>query len=125
MDDETLSELIARRAGLIESRSATNRALTGLNQEITAELTRRGLDRYEGAILTRRRRFRPFVAQDLIDQAGLSSRERAALTKEVLDVEALKELRPDIYDAACEPGDPYLVQRGGSEEERGAGVLGF
>lgn len=124
MDDETLSELIARRAGLIESRSAINRALTGLNQEIAAEMVRRGVSRFDGAVLTRRRHFRLFVAQELIDRAGLSGQERAALTKEVLDVEALKELRPDIYDAACEPGDPYLVQRGGSEEG-GARVLGF
>lgn len=111
MDDTELSELIERRAGLIEARSAVNRQLTGLNQAIAAEMTRRGLDRYDGAVLTRRSHFRPFVAQDLIDREGLSSAERAALTKEVIDVAALKELRPDIYDAACEPGEPYLVQR--------------
>lgn len=116
MDDDTLSELIARRAGLIEARSAVNRALVGLNQEIAAEMVRRGLDRYESAVLTRRSHFRAFVAQDLIDRAGLSNQERAALTKEVIDVEALKELRPDIYAQACEPGDPYLVQRVRSED---------
>lgn len=124
MNDTELSELIARRAGLIEARSAVNRALIGLNQEIATEMTRRDLDRYEGVVLTRRRCFRPFVAQDLIDRTGLPMAERTALTKEVIDVEALKELRPDIYDAACEPGEPYLVQRRGSEEGD-AHVLGF
>jgi hypothetical protein len=117
VNDDELSELIERRAGLIEARSAVNRQLTGLNQAIAAEMTRRGLDRYDGAVLTRRSHFRPFVAQDLIDKAGLSSTERAALTKEVIDVGALKELRPDIYDQACEPGEPYLVQRVRSDGE--------
>lgn len=117
MNDDELSELIERRAGLIEARSAVNRQLTGINQAIAAEMTRRGLDRYDGAVLTRRSHFRAFVAQDLIDRAGLSSAERAALTKEVIDVEALKELRPDIYAQACEPGEPYLVQRVRSDGE--------
>ena len=121
MDDTELSELIERRAGLIEARSAVNRALVGLNQTIAAEMARRGVDRYDGAVLARKRCFRAFVAQDLIDRAGLSSAERAALTKEVIDVEALKELRPDIYDQACEPGEPYLVQRRGG----GADAVGF
>lgn len=52
MNDDELSELIERRAGLIEGRSAVNRQLTGLNQAIAAEMTRRGLDRYDGAVLT-------------------------------------------------------------------------
>ena len=115
MNDDELSELIERRAGLIEARSAVNRHLTGINQAIAAEMTKRGLDRYDGAVLTRRSHFRPFVAQDLIDRAGLSSAERAALTKEVIDPEALKERFPDIYAQACEPGEPYLVQRVRSE----------
>lgn len=119
MDDTELSEMIERRAGLIEARSAVNRALVGLNQTIAAEMARRGLDRYDGAVLARRSHFRAFVAQDLIDRAGLSSRERAALTKEVIDVEALKELRPDIYAQACESGEPYLVQRRGGADAVG------
>lgn len=39
MNDDELSELIERRAGLIESRSAVNRALVGLNQTIATEMT--------------------------------------------------------------------------------------
>ena len=74
MNDDELSELIERRAGLIEARSAVNRQLTGLNQAITAEMTRRGLDRYDGAVLTRRSHFRPFVAAALLDEARVDGR---------------------------------------------------
>lgn len=111
MNDDELSELIARRAALLEQRAQINTRLAELSQEIIAAMQQRGIDRCEGAALTRRRRFRPFVAQDLIDREGLSDRERAALIKEVVDVAALKELRPDIYDASCEPGEAHLVQR--------------
>jgi len=117
VDDTELSELIERRAGLIEARSAVNRQLTGLNQAIAAEMTKRGLDRYDGAVLTRRSHFRPFVAAALLDERLVSTDERMGVYKEVIDVEALKERFPDIYDAACEPGEPYLVQRVRSDGE--------
>ncbi len=109
MDDTELSELIERRAGLIEARSAVNRQLTGLNQAIAAEMTRRGLDRYDGAVLTRRSHFRPFVAAALLDEKLVSTDERAGVYKEVIDPEALKEQFPDIYDQACTRGEPYVV----------------
>ena len=115
MNDDELSELIARRAGRIKARSAVNRQLTGLNQAITAEMTRRGLDRYDGAVLTRRSHFRPFVAAALLDERLSSTDERMGVYKEVIDPEALKERFPDIYARACESGEPYLVQRVRSE----------
>lgn len=123
MDDTELSELIERRAGLIESRSAVNRALVGLNQTIATEMTRRGLDRYDGALLARRSHFRPFVAAALLDERLVSTDERMGVYKEVIDPEALKERFPDIYAQACEPGEPYLVQRVRSED--GVGDVGF
>lgn len=116
MNDDELSELIERRAGLIESRSAINRALVGLNQTIATEMTRRGLDRYDGAVLTRRTHFRPFVAAALLDEKLVSTDERMGVYKEVIDPGALKERFPDIYNQACEPGEPYLVQRRGGGE---------
>lgn len=123
MNDDELSELIERRAGLIESRSAVNRALVGLNQTIATEMTRRGLDRYDGAVLTRRSHFRPFVAAALLDERLVSTDERMGVYKEVIDPEALKERFPDIYAQACEPGEPYLVQRVRSED--GVGDVGL
>ena len=123
MNDDELSELINRRAGLIESRSAVNRALVGLNQTIATEMTRRGLDRYDGAVLTRRSHFRPFVAAALLDERLVSTDERMGVYKEVIDPGALKERFPDIYAQACEPGEPYLVQRVRSED--GVGDVGF
>lgn len=117
MDDTELSELIERRAGLIEARSAVNRQLTGLNQAIATEMTRRGLDRYDGAVLTRRSHFRPFVAAALLDERLVSTDERMGVYKEVIDPGALKEQFPDIYAQACEPGEPYLVQRVRSDGE--------
>ena len=123
MNDDELSELINRRAGLIESLSAVNRALVGLNQTIATEMTRRGLDRYDGAVLTRRSHFRPFVAAALLDERLVSTDERMGVYKEVIDPGALKERFPDIYAQACEPGEPYLVQRVRSED--GVGDVGF
>lgn len=123
MNDDELSELIERRAGLIESRSAVNRALVGLNQTIATEMTRRGLDRYDGAVLTRRSHFRPFVAAALLDERLMSTDERMGVYKEVIDPGALKERFPDIYAQACEPGEPYLVQRVRSED--GVDDVGF
>ena len=117
MNDDELSELIERRAGLIEARSAVNRQLIGLNQAIAAEMTRRGLDRYDGAVLTRRSHFRPFVAAALLDERLVSTDERMGVYKEVIDPEALKERFPDIYAQACAPGEPYLVQRVRSDGE--------
>ena len=117
MNDDELSELIERRAGLIEARSAVNRQLTGLNQAIAAEMTRRGLDRYDGAVLTRRSHFRAFVAAALLDERLVSTDERMGVYKEVIDPEALKERFPDIYAQSCEPGEPYLVQRVRSDGE--------
>ena len=81
MNDDELSELIERRAGLIEARSAVNRHLTGLNQAIAAEMTRRGLDRYDGAVLTRRSHFRPFVAAALLDERPVVTPHREASWK--------------------------------------------
>ena len=117
MNDDELSELIERRAGLIEARSAVNRQLIGLNQAIAAEMTRRGLDRYDGAVLTRRSHFRPFVAAALLDERLVSTDERMGVYKEVIDPGVLKERFPDIYAQACEPGEPYLVQRVRSDDE--------
>ena len=47
----------------------------------------------------------------------MSTDERMGVYKEVIDPEALKERFPDIYAQACEPGEPYLVQRRGGGDD--------
>lgn len=106
---ERLDSLIHRRRALLQDRADLYADLQQVNQQILAEMKAQDITRADGVIMSTRRTFRPFIAAALLDERLVSTDERAAVYKTVIDPEALKEQFPDIYEQACTRGEPYVV----------------